>query len=65
METLLILTEDGEVVNGEPNPDRPNQVLGRFQAIEGPTWNNPVLYGPYLVLRNAREAAVYELPLAG
>ena len=63
--TLLILTEDGEVVMIEPTPDIPNLVLGRFQALEGITWNNLALYAPYLVIRNAQEAAVYRLPLAG
>ena len=61
--TLLILTEDGELVHVEPTPDRPNRVMGRFQALEGHTWNNLALYGAYVVLRNAREAAVYRLPL--
>ncbi len=61
--TLLILTEEGELVHVELTPDRPNRVLGRFQALEGPTWNNIALYGAYVVLRNAREAAVYRLPL--
>jgi outer membrane protein assembly factor BamB len=63
--TLLILTEEGELVHVEATPDRPNRVLGRLQALEGPTWNNFALYGAYVVLRNAREAAVYRLPLQG
>jgi outer membrane protein assembly factor BamB len=62
---LLVLTEEGELVLIDPSPDRPNDVLGRLQAIEGTTWNNLALYGPYLAVRNAREAAVYRLPLAG
>ncbi len=60
---LLVLTENGEVVLVEAAPDRPNHVLGRFQAIEGLTWNNLALYGPYLLVRNAEEAACYRLPL--
>jgi outer membrane protein assembly factor BamB len=60
---LLVLTEEGEVVLVEAAPDRPNSVLGRFQAIEGLTWNNVALYGPYLLVRNAEEAACYKLPL--
>lgn len=60
---LLVLTEKGEVVLVEATPDRPNHVLGRFQAIEGLTWNNVALYGPYLLVRNAEEAACYKLPL--
>ena len=61
---LLVLSEEGEVVLVEATPDRPNNVLGRFQAIEGLTWNNFALYGPYLLVRNAEEAACYKLPLA-
>ena len=63
--TLLILTEEGELVHVQATPDRPNRVLGRLQALEGPTWNNFALYGAYVVLRNGREAAVYRLPLEG
>lgn len=61
---LVILSEEGEVVLVELSPDRPNNVLGKFQAIEGTTWNNFAISGPYLVVRNAQEAACYELPLA-
>ncbi len=60
---LLVLSEEGEVVLVEATPDRENNVLGRFQAIEGLTWNNIALYGPYLLVRNAEEAACYKLPL--
>lgn len=61
---LLVLSEQGEVVLIETTPDRPNNVLGRFQAVEGLTWNNLAIYGPYLLVRNAEEAACYKLPLA-
>ncbi len=60
---LLVLTEEGEIVLVEATPDRPNHELGRFQAIAGMTWNNLALYGPYLLVRNAEEAACYKLPL--
>jgi outer membrane protein assembly factor BamB len=60
---LLVLTEKGEVVLVEATPERANHVFGRFQAIEGLTWNNVALYGPYLLVRNAEEAACYKLPL--
>lgn len=62
-ELLLVLTETGEVVLVEATPERRNQVLGRFAAIAGKTWNTFALYGPYLLVRNAREAACYKLPL--
>jgi hypothetical protein len=32
-------------------------------AIEGVTWNNPALAGPLLLVRNAEQAACFELPL--
>jgi outer membrane protein assembly factor BamB len=62
---LIVLTEEGEVLLVEASPERPNRVLGRFQAIEGLTWNNFALSGPYLLIRNADEAACYKLPLEG
>ena len=32
---LLVLAESGELVLVEASPERPNHVLGRFQALEG------------------------------
>ena len=62
-DAILVLAESGEVVLVEASPERPNHVLGRFQALDGMTWNNIALYGPYLLVRNAEEAACYELPV--
>jgi outer membrane protein assembly factor BamB len=61
---LIVLSEEGEVFLVEATPERRDNVLGSFQALSGKTWNNFALYGPYLVVRNAVEAAVYRLPLA-
>jgi outer membrane protein assembly factor BamB len=61
---LLVLAESGELVLVEPTPDEPDKVLGRFQAVEGKTWNNFALYGDLLLVRNSQEAAAYRLPLA-
>jgi outer membrane protein assembly factor BamB len=61
---LIVQTEDGEIVLVAASPERPNDVRGRIQALNGPSWNNIALYGPYLAIRNAKEAAVYRLPLA-
>ncbi|MCI0464901.1 MAG: PQQ-like beta-propeller repeat protein [Gemmataceae bacterium] len=58
---LLAVGEWGEVALVEATPSSPRE-LGRFQALQGKTWNNPALSGPYLLLRNAEEAACYELP---
>jgi outer membrane protein assembly factor BamB len=60
---LLVLSESGEMVLVEPTPDEPNKVLGRFQALEGKTWNTFALYGDLLLVRNAEEAAAYRLSL--
>jgi outer membrane protein assembly factor BamB len=61
-DVLLIQAESGDVILVEANPNE-HRELGRFPAIEGKTWNNPVLAGSYLLVRNDREAACYELPL--
>jgi hypothetical protein len=36
--------------------------LARSKAIEGKTWNHPVLVGDRLFVRNAEEMAAYRLP---
>jgi outer membrane protein assembly factor BamB len=59
---LLVLTDTGEAVLVAANPDR-RQELGRFQAIEGKTWNHPVIAHGRLYVRNADEMACYELRL--
>jgi outer membrane protein assembly factor BamB len=60
---LLVATDDGEIVLVELTPDAHHE-LGRFQAIDGQSWNNLCLYRRYLLVRNSGEAACYELPLA-
>lgn len=61
---LLVVSEDGEVVLIEASPETSGEVLGRFQAIEGMTWNSPALSNGILLVRNAQEAAAYRLPIA-
>ena len=61
-EEILVQAESGEVALVAANPER-HVELGRFQAIEGVTWNNLCLYGQWLLVRNANEAACYELPV--
>ncbi len=38
--------------------------LASIQAIEGKTWNHPVVVGDKLYLRSSQEAACFQLPLA-
>ncbi len=62
-DALLVLSESGELALVEAASERYRE-LGRIQAINGQTWNNLCLYGPYLLVRNSEEAACYQLPLA-
>jgi outer membrane protein assembly factor BamB len=57
---LIVQAEEGDVVLGEVDP-RQWRELGRIKALSGKTWNNPALAGPYLLVRNDREAACFEL----
>lgn len=59
---LLVSAESGDVLLVEVNPNESRE-LSRFSALASKTWNNPALAGQYLLVRNDREAACYELPL--
>ena len=62
-DVLVVLTENGQVVYVADNPEERNQVLYEFDALSGRTWNNFALAGDRLLVRNAREFAVYRVPL--
>jgi outer membrane protein assembly factor BamB len=59
---LLVLADSGKVALVAADPDQPHE-LARFQAIEGKTWNHPVIAHGRLYVRNAEEIACYELQL--
>ncbi len=59
---LLVESDEGEIALVEASPAAFHE-LGRFQAIEGQTWNTLCLWGSYLLVRNSGEAACYKLPL--
>ncbi len=63
-DAVLVLSETGELVLVEASPEAYRESAS-LQALdpENVTWNNPAFAPPYLVVRNAREAACYELPL--
>jgi outer membrane protein assembly factor BamB len=60
-ERLIVQAENGAVVLVGPSP-RGLRERGRIEALKGKTWNNPALAGRYLLVRNDREAACFELP---
>lgn len=59
---ILALSEYGEVVFIAADPEQYREEAS-FQALEGVTWNNPAVAGKFLLVRNATEAACFELPL--
>ncbi len=59
---LLVMAEDGDVLLLRANPDRLEE-LARFEALDGKTWNHPVLVGDRLYVRNAEQAAALAMPL--
>jgi outer membrane protein assembly factor BamB len=59
---ILVLGEKGEAALVAADP-KAYRELGRFQAIDGKTWNHPAIADGRLYVRNAEEMACYELKL--
>lgn len=60
---IVAQAESGELAAVSATPERFHE-FGRFAALDGQTWNNPVVAGRFLLVRNAAEAACYELAAA-
>lgn len=59
---IVVQAEDGFVALVEANPNEFKEVA-RMPALNDKTWNNPVLSGPYLLVRNDKEAVCYQVPV--
>jgi outer membrane protein assembly factor BamB len=57
---IVVQAEDGDVALVEANPNEFKEIA-RLSALHEKTWNNPVLSGPYLLVRNDREAVCYQV----
>jgi outer membrane protein assembly factor BamB len=57
---LLVISEEGQAILLKANPERLEEI-GRFPAVEGKTWNHPVIAHGRLFVRNGEWFACYDL----
>jgi outer membrane protein assembly factor BamB len=64
---LLVLSETGEaaLVKTDPEALDDEREVGKFQALEGKTWNHPVVAHGRLYVRNGEWAACFQLAPEG
>ncbi len=58
---LIIQKERGGIAIVKASPEG-HEVVQEFDALDGKTWNHPILAGTRLLLRNDQEAIAFEFP---
>jgi outer membrane protein assembly factor BamB len=61
---LLVLSDEGDLALVEATAGGFKEIAS-VPALEGKTWNHPVLVRDVLLVRNGAEMAAFRLPLAG
>jgi outer membrane protein assembly factor BamB len=57
---LVVMSETGDLVLVAASPEK-HEELARIHALDGKSWNTLCLSGTHLLVRNAQEAACFEL----
>jgi len=61
---LVVISEEGDLALVSALPDKYSEIA-KVPALDGKTWNHPVLVGDTLLVRNGQEMAAFRLPPPG